>query len=110
MNNKGFEVLGGCFLATIVIIISTTLSALLTGWVASILWTWFAVEIFGLPSLSIAQSIGVCLLISFLTKTYVPSKETKDGNFDWGVLSYVFISPFITLFLGWIIHSFFIVG
>lgn len=47
--------------------ITVPLAVVLRGWVLSRLWFWFAVPIFGLTPLGIAQAIGVSLIVWMLT-------------------------------------------
>lgn len=101
--------------------------ALIDGWVLSILWGWFMVPVFHLPSLAIAPAIGIALMIGLLTrevprpfieeKTPQPVIEkTSRTNIEqmergfWEKLAtnvvMPWLAPFITLFLGWVVHLF----
>ena len=71
------------------------------GYVLSILWRWFAVPLFHLPVLTIAQAIGVSVIVALLTKQYVPSKKGDDT--DWGALMYPFFAPATLLLIGYIV-------
>jgi len=75
-------------------------AVLLRGWALSILWGWFAVPIFGLPPLGIAQAIAVALIVSFMTHQYVPSKE-KD---NWGPALFPIMMPLFALGIGWTVR------
>jgi len=76
-------------------------SVILNGWALWLLWGWFMVPSLSLPSLSLAQSIGVGMVISYATYTYVP---TQDG--DNGRLTLLVVHPFLYTFLGYIVHQF----
>lgn len=93
--------------------------AILDGWVLSILWGWFMVPVFHLPPITIVPAIGIVLTIGFLTqKTPRPVPEEKAPRPDiekmerefWGKLTrnvvVPWLSPFITLFFGWVVHLF----
>lgn len=80
------------------LIISVTL---IRAFVLSYLWIWFVVPIFNLPSIGIAQCIGVALVSAFLFHPYIPSKE-KDNMIWFSIL----VGPFITLGFGWIVKGF----
>lgn len=43
---------------------------LLNGFVLSKLWLWFATSTFEIPALSLPQSVGFSLLVSFVTNQY----------------------------------------
>lgn len=42
-------------------------SCILNGAVLKLIWGWFMLPIFGLPTLSLTQAIGVSLVIGFMT-------------------------------------------
>ena len=84
------------------VVATLVIATLLRGWVFSILWGWFAVPIFGLPPLGIAQAIAVALIVSMLTHQYVPSKE-KD---TWGPWGAIFLTPLFALGIGWIVKQY----
>jgi len=56
------------------------LEMLLTGWVISVLWVWFIVATFNIAALTVPQSIGIALLVGYLTKEYNTSKNTEMDN------------------------------
>jgi uncharacterized protein YqgC (DUF456 family) len=76
-------------------------TAVLKGWVLSILWGWFIVPIFGLPLLGIVPAIGVSLALSY---TINGVGSTKSG--DTGSLVGTLVGPFIVLLFGWVVHQF----
>lgn len=79
------------------------------GYVLTILWGWFIVPTFNLPSLSLASAIGVAMVIGYLI--YRPNFNTDYDIDDWtkmigrGFVS-ALIHPLFALFLGWIVHFF----
>lgn len=81
------------------------LTAILNGWVLSILWGWFAVPTFGLPALSIPSAIGVALVVSYLTYQYIPDRNSDEDSAGRSI-SFIIARPFIALFIGWIVQMF----
>ncbi len=80
---------------------------ILGGWTFSILWGWFAVPIFGLPALGVAQAVGVTLLFGFpVSKMPKQEKEDKEPGegLAW-VVAWTFIKPAMFLTVGWIAKS-----
>jgi len=81
----------------------TFAAAVWGGIVLRMLWAWFIVPTFGLPSLSIPVAIGIGLMMTFLTYKYFPKEEGKDIYIS--VVS-EFLVPFLALVLGWMVHLF----
>ena len=83
---------------------------LLRGLVLQALWTWFAVETFAAPPVTLVQAIGLSLLVSFLTYQW-DARQERDPNetpFEGALaaaLAGLFLSGFAYLF-GAIVHSF----
>lgn len=75
----------------------------LNGWVLSILWGWFAVPTFGLPTLSIPAAVGTALTVGFITQS-VTAKRDEDETKN---LVAVGLKPFFSLLVGYIIHRVF---
>ena len=77
------------------------------GYVFSILWGWFAVPVFGLPTLSIAAAIGIAMLISFLV--YQP-QHYEDTRSDYqkiaSAIGVVIFYPALVLLVGWVVTLF----
>ena len=80
--------------ALALIIITIILAIAFKGFVLSVLWEWFITPVFGLPLLSISQSLGVALVVTSLVPT---PKESSAAPF---------IGPAIVLVFGWILHLF----
>ena len=85
-------------LIVIVAIVIVAQSVILRGMVLSTLWGWYAVPIFGLHPLNLAQAIGVCVVVHLLTHQYVPARD-KDV---WGPLANLYLMPLSLLLVGWI--------
>lgn len=102
------EFFAAIFLFLTFILFALTLfifAVVLRGWVLSILWGWFMVPVFGLPHLSVVQAIGVAMVVGFLCHENTDTKKNEEKGFAWS-LSMVAVIPLLSLFIGWIIHSF----
>ncbi len=68
------------------------------------LWRWFVVPL-GLPEISTVHSVGLSLIISFLTyHHYNFKKDDEVGALD--TLGHLLVRPITTLALGWLLHFF----
>jgi hypothetical protein len=103
-NSETVGCIGKVFLASAVILIG----ALVGGFVVSTLWAWFVVPTFGIQPISIAQAIGLALVISAF-------KETKQDDADkyktfFEKVAYIAIasimSAVILLAMGWVVKLF----
>jgi len=84
------------------------LSIILKGWVLSILWSWFIVPTLGLPILSIPIAIGISIVVGLLTHQYndFNTTDTKMSELIGKSIGHSIIGPLLTLFVGWVVHSF----
>lgn len=104
----GLVMFGGCimvFLAIAMIIYAT----LVGGYVLSILWGWFITPVFDIVAPGVLACSGIIMFVNYLTgrdtKALASSQsETKDNGGTRLVL--LFLAPWITLFFGWVLHSF----
>lgn len=69
----GVLVMQGGFLIVSALLI--TVSALINGFVLSILWGWFIVPTLGLPPLSLIEALWVGLVVSMLTHQYTSTRR-----------------------------------
>jgi len=76
---------------------------IINGFVIAKLWLWFIVPI-GLEPIGMAQAIGIGIIISMLTKQHVPSD--KNESKWWMPFVRMYLSPFMALFVGWIVTWF----
>lgn len=80
------------------------MSVMWSGYILSILWSWFMVPIFGLPELSVPAAIGVAIVFGYFTRGIKMSAESRK---DWAeTISTAFLTPLVFLFMGWIVKSF----
>ena len=75
------------------------------GFVFMKLWLWFITPRFGLPVLSLAQSMGVILAVMLLTTIYQKTKEGEEQAWTNYFIS-GYILPASTLGLGYLITLF----
>jgi len=101
------------FLFLVILVFGTfwvvVLSTLFNGWVLSILWGWFMVPTFGLPTLSMPQAMGIALVVSYLTYHYngVPAQEKEKTKAEKIIsVSMPILRPLFTLGFGWVIHQY----
>lgn len=89
---------------TLIIVIIITTSALVNGYVLSILWGWFVVPTFGLAPLSIPAAIGLAMVVHYLTYNY---NDAKDPDCKWWIpVTVTVVRSVIALILGFIVHRF----
>ena len=78
-----------------------------SGYVLTFLWMWFIVPLFGLPPLSIAQAMGLGLVIAFLTHQHIKSTGHEGQDKELlRTIAIVMARPAFALFLGWIIKAY----
>ncbi len=106
MNNN--DKILGCGGMLTLFLLSIVMATFINGWVLSILWGWFIVPVFGLPGLSIVQSIGIAMTIGFLiTKS---EGSTKSDSQPWidiisAYIGRILIAPIGILAIGWFISG-----
>lgn len=71
-------------------------------WTVTMLWSWFACAVFGLPAISIAAVIGISLLIN--TFTFNPYRWTfNEKESSQASLETIMVSV-VALLGGWLVH------
>lgn len=96
-----------CFGLVFVAVISVVVSAVMTGWVLSVLWGWFIVPVFSVPHLSVGTAIGLSLVVDILVRQRKSSSEKKElSDIIIEAVSYAILSPLLVLFIGWIVKLF----
>jgi hypothetical protein len=71
---------------------------LLYGGVLAILWRWFVVSTFHAAPLSVAQAIGVSLVVSIV----IPSYPDKRSSIE--ILAASVGKTLVLLAIGWVVH------
>jgi len=108
----GFVRFMGCMGLLAFLVCISVIASILNGWALSVLWGWFVVPTFALPNLGIVQAIGLSMVINLFlwgARGYseIEYKDKKvQKNSITGTFSYVVMTPFISVFLGWIVHHF----
>jgi hypothetical protein len=90
------------------VLVTLILSPIWRGYAFSKLWLWFIVSTFGAAPLGIAQSIGLALVVSFLTHQ-PDSYEDKDKSATERMVAaaiIMFLRPAMALLVGWIVKGF----
>lgn len=83
------------------------LDVVLSGYAISVLWVWFVVGTFNIAALSIPQSIGLALLVSYMTKQYQNTETSKDAVEAFGKALFLMLAKAgFALAVGWIVTLF----
>lgn len=91
----------------VITLISSAYTSMLGGWGLTVLWDWFIVTTFGLPSLTIPAAIGLALISGFLTHQHkLESEETDQAEQALVRIIFVTLYVFISLGLGWVVNLF----
>jgi hypothetical protein len=111
-DSETFLQILGCAFLPVVVFLVLIYSYAAGGFVFSKLWLWFAVPVFGVEELTVAQSVGLCMLISFVTKNnnYSSDKKSEEGFEKYGQYIFAIAQPWVALLVGWIIYSVWIVN
>lgn len=98
----------GCVLVAIIVIIPALVGSIVNGWAFATLWGWFIVPIFALPSLRLAEAIGVALIVSFLTAPRMKQDEITEslGEVIVNATLQLILYPLISVSIGWIVYQF----
>ncbi len=91
------------FLVFLVAFSSFAIATILRGFVLSMLWGWFLVPIFGLPTLGIAAAIGISLVSTFLTYQHVETGENTNTGKRTAI---ILLHPLVALIVGAIVQMF----
>lgn len=91
------------FIGKAILIIGTLIfDSFIKGWVLTVMWKWFVIPVFDLPPIKLVYSIGIAMIMGFLTKTVNTAKTESDNK----LVALSLLRPFIVLGLGYIIHLF----
>ena len=95
----------GLILGVGVVALMVAYSAFSWGYVTSVLYNWFIVSaIPNCPHFTVLQFIGFSLFVNTLINT--PQTHIKSEFTDEKSKWFTFLlSPWLTLFLGWLIHA-----
>lgn len=99
----GFIIFGGVIVALLFTVV-LVYSVVVGGYVLSILWGWFITPVFDIAAPSILACSGIMMFIHHLTGRNIKATSSKDENHNG--LALIFLAPWLTLFFGWVLHSF----
>lgn len=108
MSRKSFGELaaygvGGTFVAILFFVVLGLLfvaSSLMSGWVGTHLWAWFAVP-YGAPRIGLWGFVGIATLLTFLLRGLEPAERKVTAS---GIFVQIVLSPLLTLLFGYLIH------
>ena len=106
-DNNAYKTMFSCLGVILAVPILLVYGYLSNGIVLSSLWEWFVVPIFHINSITIVQAIGIAIVVGFLTHQTTNNSDKDEEQTDkWAKLIYGFISPWLTLLIAYIVHSF----
>lgn len=93
----------GKFIFTLLLV---TISALVSGFLLQTLWGWFVVDTFSLTPLTLAQSVGLTLIVSYFSTVQSNIDEDFTMQYLFEKLVVTIIKGLLVLFIGWVITLF----
>lgn len=92
-----------------IVVLTVLIGAFIRGFVLAKLWLWFVVPFFGAPILALWQAYGLALTASVLVPFHTPHCEDKREPEEQIVTAAArIVSPFVALFLGWVVKAYFL--
>lgn len=87
-------------------IVLSFIAGVYSAFVFLMLYTWFGVPVFNLPSINIWQGLGIVYLVRFATHQKPCKEEPKRQALEsfLEALSYSVVYSTVTLFFGFLIH------
>ncbi|MFS1518600.1 hypothetical protein V1503_19365 [Bacillus sp. SCS-151] len=82
---------------------------LIHGFVLSLLWEWFIVSAFSVPSISIIEAVGVMLVVDFILLKIDWKEEAMEvpmEEFIYKLVAHSIVMPFWGLGIGYILTLF----
>lgn len=79
------------------------LTAFVRGWALVKMWDWFIVPTFGVPHISIAIAVGMCLTINLFYAGYA-KPDSDDSTTKQIVVA--FVAPILTVGFGYLVLQF----
>lgn len=65
---------------TTVLLMTILFSSTLGGWTLTVLWSWFIVDLFDAPTLSIPSAIGICITVGFFAFSVSQDDNEKEAG------------------------------
>jgi hypothetical protein len=77
------------------------------GYVGMILWSWFIVPVFGLPTLTVYQAWGISTVVAFLCHQHISDKVEDSRTSEQKIVEAVmlFAKPWVILGIVYIVKS-----
>jgi len=105
-----YSIADGCIVASVLLALVMVLAPvtyIINGLVLKVLWLWFIAETFGLPVITVAQAIGLSIVVGFLTHQDCQREKTEDAyNAAGKLIVTIFVGPLLALGIGYIVHLF----
>lgn len=105
-NEKDAAIVAGIITGPFVFALAIAIvvfQTIMRGFVLSVLWGWFIVPVFGLPSLHISPAIGISLVAGIIGSH--STRYVKDENPGTSTLMWLSQYP-LTLLVGYVVHLF----
>lgn len=99
---KNDTLLGCVGLVTLMLILGI-IGMLVGGWAFMLLWGWFIVPPFELPNLTLLQSIGLVLVITFFRYPMQKQEKQEMAEYVGQIIGASIVSPLAFLGIGWIV-------
>jgi hypothetical protein len=77
-----------------------------TAFVSTYLWLWFVVPVFHVAPLTLLQAYGLAILVTYWTHQHISDKveDTRKPSVIVAELVGLFLKPWVTLLVGYIIY------
>lgn len=100
--------IGAAVIVVPTVVATVVLAAVLNGYTLSVLWGWFVVPTFHLPTLPIAMAMGIALTVRYITNQDVDCVEPERPPLRRlaRTFGFPFLRVALTLGIGWVIHRF----
>lgn len=83
---------------------------LLSAWIRSTIWNWFAVPYLHLPHIGVWLMFVIGLFAAMFMPTFPSLKKEVKENDTWKETIYLWAGDFLSFFLAWIIHIWILKG
>jgi hypothetical protein len=77
-----------------------------SGYVLTLLWRWFMLPIFHLPTLGLPQAIGLSAIVALLTQRSSYREKKLEGVHLRAAIYNSFLHGLVILFIGWVAKRF----
>lgn len=104
-SQSGVSEAGTTAAIVVLSVVVVTMAFLWTALVITILWGWFVVPRFHLPSLNVVEAAGLLALLT-LVRTPSDAALTSDRSKTLRALVHAFVQPAFALALGWVLVQF----